>query len=348
MAPHDGPALGDGRRRLPILRVEPGPGAAPALPPRSVRVSLTDRCDFACTYCRPSRRDGYAPRRLSVEGWRAMFLALRDKGVRRVRLTGGEPLLHGDVVRVVELLASLGFEDVALTTNASRLADLARPLARAGLHRVNVSLDSLRAGTFSRLTRGGDLRRVLRGVDAALEAGLRPLKLNAVILRGENDDELEDLLLWAWDRGAVPRFLELMRVGEGARLPRALFLPAAEMRERLAGYLSEAEPVVEADRGPARYVAARHDPSLRVGFITGESDTYCASCDRLRVSSTGTLRPCLATNDGVEAGGSAEAGEPGALAAAIDAAWALKPDGATWKGCTESSAGGVSMRAIGG
>jgi cyclic pyranopterin phosphate synthase len=329
-------------RSLPLAE------AAPRAAARTVRISLTDRCDLACLYCRPSRSDGYLEKRLDDNAWHTMARALVQSGVRRVRITGGEPLLHPRVVERVAFIASLGVEDLALTTNATRLLALARPLRVAGLHRITVSVDSLVAERFERITRGGQLAAVLDGVDAAREAGFAEVKSNTVVLRGENDDELADIVAWACARGVVPRFIELMRVGEGARLPAEALVGASEMRQRLAHLLADEAGVPDPDRGPARYVPLRSDPKLRVGFITGSTDTFCASCDRLRVASDGVLRPCLATNDGVPAMSLARSGDVNGIVGAIADAWALKPAGDTWKGCTESSAADVSMRAIGG
>jgi cyclic pyranopterin phosphate synthase len=267
--------------------------------------------------------------------------------VRRVRLTGGEPLLHRDVVALVARLAELGFEDVALTTNGTRLARLAAPLRAAGLHRLNLSVDSLRADRFRALTRGGDLRRVLAGVEAAIAAGFAPIKLNTVVLRGFNDNEVEPIVRFAWDRGLVPRFLEVMPIGEG-RSHMDRFVPADEVRERLGHLLEPAPPEAEPGRGPARYVRSRANPALRVGFITGTSHSFCASCDRLRVSSAGVLRPCLATDDGVNASDLVRSSDVAAITALVAEAWTRKPDGAVWRGCVEDSASRLSMRAIGG
>jgi len=328
-------------RHLPLL-------GAPRLEPRTVRVSLTDRCDLACVYCRPSRSDGYLEKRLDDDAWKSMVRALVQAGVRRVRITGGEPLLHPRVTELVAFVASLGVEDLALTTNATRLDALARPLRDAGLRRLTVSLDSLVPERFWRVTRGGRLDRVLAGVDAAVAAGFEELKTNTVVLRDCNDDELPALVEWAWARGIVPRFIEVMRVGEGAKLPPEKLVGHAEMRARLAHLLEDEAGARDPERGPARYVHARRDPRLRVGFITGSTDTYCDTCDRLRVASDGTLRPCLATNDGVAAMALAQAGDVDGLVRAIGEAWSLKPDGRTWKGCTEETAAAVSMRAIGG
>ncbi len=330
------------RRGLPVL------GDAPAVEPRTARISLTDRCDLACVYCRPSRSDGYFEKRLDDDAWKTMVRALVQAGVRRVRITGGEPLLHPRVVELVAFVASLGVEDLALTTNATRLEPLAAPLRNAGLARLTVSIDSLVPERFWRITRGGQLDRVLSGIEAARAVGYGELKTNTVVLRGDNDDELADIALWAWDRGMVPRFIEVMRVGEGANLPPEKLVGAQEMRGRLAHLLADEPGDREPDRGPAKYVRARADPRLRAGFITGTTDTYCNACDRLRVASDGTLRPCLATSDGVAGMQLAQAGDVDGLVRAVADAWSLKPDGRTWKGCTEKSAASVSIRAIGG
>ena len=331
------------RRALPIAGVD---AARPA--PRTVRISLTDRCDLACVYCRPSRSDGYLERRLGDDAWRTMIDALVASGVRRFRITGGEPLLHPRVVQLVRYVASQPVDDVALTTNGTRLRDLARALREAGLRRLTVSLDSLDAARFSRITRGGKLATVLDGVDAALEAGFDEVKTNTVVMRGQNEDELAALTRWAWERAIVPRFIELMRVGEGARLAPESLVGYDEMRAGLAHLVAPGEATTEPDRGPARYLLARHDPRRRVGFITGTTHTFCQTCDRLRVASDGTLRPCLATNDGVGTMPLAERGDAVGLAGAIAEAWEKKPDGRTWKGTTEATAADVSMRAIGG
>ncbi len=337
------PLVSSSASRLAVpRRAEPGP------PPRSVRLSVTDRCDFACTYCRPSRSDGYTDGRLMTSAWRTMFEALHQAGVRRVRLTGGEPLVHPEIVSIVKHLSTIGFEDVALTTNASQLARLAKPLRDAGLHRLNISIDTLDPERFRAVTRGGELEPVLAGIDAALAVGFAPIKLNTVVLRGVNDDEIEKILLWAWERRLVPRFLEIMPIAEGAKLVGEHLVTAGDMRKMLAAYLVDEEALVDPGLGPAKYVRARHDATLRVGFITGTSDTFCETCDRLRVSSTGVLRPCLATDDGVDASRAARQGDTEEITRQISEAWLMKPDGKVWKGCTEETAARVSMRAIGG
>jgi cyclic pyranopterin phosphate synthase len=336
-----------GLRRLPLAHAPPQLEAA-HVPPTSARISLTDRCDLACVYCRPSRSDGYLERRLDEEAWQTMVRALVQAGIKRIRITGGEPLLHQRVVERVAFVASLGVEDLALTTNATRLADLAIPLQRAGLRRLTVSLDSLVSERFRQITRGGRLDRVLAGIEAALGSGYAEIKTNTVVLRGDNDHELTDIVLWAWDRGILPRFIEVMRIGEGAHLPADKLVGAREMRDRLATLLVDEPGTPDENRGPARYVRGLVDRRRRVGFITGTTDTYCGGCDRLRVASDGVLRPCLATNDGVAAMPQADARDVDGVIRALGQAWSLKPDGRTWKGCTEPTAAGVSIRAIGG
>jgi cyclic pyranopterin phosphate synthase len=334
--------------RLPVWS-PPGAGVVAIPSPRSVRVSLTDRCDLACVYCRPSRADGYLDSRLDAAGWRAMLDGLAAAGVARIRFTGGEPLLYRSLEQVIAHAVRVGFEDIALTTNATQLAGRARALRDAGLGRITISLDSLDPERFARITRGGDLAGVLAGIEAARAASFDEIKLNTVVLRGDNDSELEAIVRYAWDRGIVPRFLEVMPVGEGARLVPDRLVTVADMRAQLAALLDPADTATaDPDRGPARYVRARGDANLRVGFISGTSDTFCAGCDRLRVAADGFVRPCLAKNDGASAQLAAEAGDARAIAATVARAWQLKPDGGVWKGCTEDTARAVSMRAIGG
>lgn len=337
-------------RFLPIFRELERAAAAEVekTSPASVRISLTDRCDLACVYCRPSRSDGYLPDRLDEPALHTLIAGLMQAGVRRIRFTGGEPLLSPHVTGAIRRAAELGAEDIALTTNGTRLKKLARELRAAGLRRLTLSLDSLAPDRFERITRGGKLERVLEGLEEARAVGFDEIKLNTVVLRGENDDEIERITWFAWERGLVPRFIEVMPIAEGARIVKERLVPAAEILARLAPMLAETHPTVDPNRGPAKYVPSRHDPKLRVGVITGTTDTYCAGCDRLRVSATGVLRPCLATDRGVGAGAAARAGDPDVIARAVEEAWKLKPDGQVWRGCTEPEASDVSMRAIGG
>lgn len=316
--------------------------------PRTVRLSLTDRCDLACVYCRPPGKESFLDDSLGEAAFEAMIDGLFAAGVRRFRITGGEPLLHRNVVARVASIARRNPDDLALTTNGTRLADLAQPLRDAGLGRITVSMDSARPDVFARLTRGGRLDRVLAGIAAARLADFPERKLNVVVVRGENDDELPALVELAWSAGMTPRFIEIMPVGEGATLGPDALVSAKEMRAKLAGLIDDEPWYTDTDRGPARYVAARRDPSLRVGFITGTTDTFCEGCDRLRVAADGFVRACLAREDGEPAADHARSGDAVGVAGAIAEAWARKPDGVVWRGCTEDSARAVSMRAVGG
>jgi cyclic pyranopterin phosphate synthase len=267
-------------------------------------------------------------------------------GIRRVRFTGGEPLLSPHAVPAIAHASALGVSDIALTTNGTRLAELASALREAGLRRLTLSLDSLEASRFFRMTRGGNLARVLDGLETARRVGFDEIKINCVVVRGENDAELESITRWAFELGLVPRFIEVMPIAEGAKLADRV-VSAREMRERLRSLLSSDEPVRDPERGPAKYVRSA-DGLHRVGFITGTTDTYCEGCDRLRVSASGVLRPCLASDAGVALESKTVAATPSAVAELVERAWALKPDGRVFRGCTEPQAAALSMRAIGG
>lgn len=263
-----------------------------------LRLSITDRCDLACIYCMPpGGEEEHALRSdlLTFEEIATIVRLAARMGVRRVRLSGGEPLVRRGVVELVrELRASTPIEKLAMTTNATRLAELGRPLRDAGLGAVNVSIDSLDPATFARLTRGGDLGKVLAGIDEALALGLET-KLNAVLVRGENDHEIEALVDFAWARGISLRFIELMPLGEGAKLGADRRVPAAEVVARLGERLAPDLVSGARDHGPARYRLAADGSGRRVGFITPISDEFCASCNRVRLTAQGDLRACLAS-----------------------------------------------------
>jgi len=328
-----------------------GPNAPVAhrSPPRVARLSLTPYCNMRCFYCRPSGVPAEAPRdpRLGPLEWQRLAEALAARGVRRVRLTGGEPLLAPNVLEIVERIADTAPLDLAMTTNGSELERFAPKLVRAGLRRVNISVDSLRGARFEAITRGGRLGGVLRGIEAALDAGFAEIKLNTVVLRGLNDDELENIVDYAWQRGLTPRFLELMGVGEArALLPRHA-MASSEVRMRLGRRLGLDRPVAEPDRGPAQYVASR-DGTRRVGFVSAVSECFCGACDRLRVSSDGALRACLALPSAVALGDALRTEAAfDAVGGALDRVWKLKP-GPAWQGCRECTAAFVSMGALGG
>ena len=268
-----------------------------------LRLSVTDRCDFACLYCMPpGGEDDHAlrPELLSFEEAARIVSVFAALGITRVRFTGGEPLVRRDVVRLVELVRlKTGLERLVMTTNGSRLAELARPLREAGLTGVNVSIDTLDAERFREITRGGELKRVLAGVHAALDAGLE-VKVNAVALGGLNDRDAGALVDWAWELGITPRFIELMPLGEAAHLPKERFLSREQLVALLGPRLSHEHAATGvAGQGPARYLPARDGSERRVGFITAVSNEFCESCNRVRVTARGDIRACLASRSAI-------------------------------------------------
>lgn len=268
---------------------------------RYLRLSVTDRCDLRCRYCMPAHGIDASARSelLSFEEIVRLVRIFRRLGVRAVRLTGGEPLTRKGFVDLVRRLKDeAGIEDLAMTSNATALAVHAQALARAGLDRLNVSVDSLDPDVFRRLTRGGDLERVLRGIDAAQRAGIRDIKTNTVVVRGFNHRNLGPMVQWAWDRGLVPRFIELMPLGEGARLGRMAVVSVAEMKRSLASMLDlDPTPEHPADRGPASYLRDR--AGRRVGFIGAVTENFCHRCNRVRVTAKGQIKACLASPEGL-------------------------------------------------
>lgn len=286
-----------------------------------LRLSVTDRCDLACIYCMPpTGEDDHAVRAelLTFEEAARVVSVFAAAGIRRVRFTGGEPLARRDIVRLVELVhRRTEVEELVMTTNATRLSELAGPLRDAGLCGVNVSIDTLDTQRFAELTRGGDLGRVLAGIHAALDVGLE-LKLNTVPLRGKNDDELQRIVDFAWSLGATPRFIELMPLGEGAKLPASMRMTAAEVLGVLGESVCGETPSGVEGHGPARYVEARDGSGRRVGFITPISDEFCGTCNRVRVSARGDIRACLASRRAISLRNIMRAG-----GSDLDLAWAM-------------------------
>ncbi|NVB36516.1 GTP 3',8-cyclase MoaA [Pseudenhygromyxa sp. WMMC2535] len=299
---------------------------------RYLRVSLTDRCSMRCTYCMPPQGVEHVPRSevLSLEEVVEVVAAFARWGVARVRLTGGEPTLRRDLPWLIERLARLQVGEtgralqVVMTTNGERLEALARPLRAAGLSGLSVSLDSLDPERFAAITRRDRLTRVVKGIEAAAEAGFG-LKINTVAVRGFNDDELAQLCSFAWERGATPRFIELMPMAGGQLFVPGELMPAAEIRAALAKHFDtelDAEGRPDAPVGPAHYWRSTRGRSAgrRVGIIAAMTENFCASCNRLRVSATGQLHACLARDEAGDLRGALRSGRPGALAAAVAAA----------------------------
>lgn len=279
------------------------------------RLSLTERCNLACSYCRSGHQAPDAGV-LSLEHVAFLVRAAALAGVTRLRLTGGEPLLHPDIERVVATCrAQEGIEQVALTTNGLRLAPLSRGLADAGLARVNVSLDSLRPERFAAVTGSDALGRVLAGLDAALAAGLSPVKVNMVVMRSVNLDEVEDFARLSVERDLHVRFIEVMPLGNPGFYRPDLLVPAAEVRGRVAA-LGALEPACVDGSGPAR-VWRLAGARGTVGFIGAMTECFCGTCNRIRVTSRLAVHPCLASEQHVSLAGAVLSGDVEAAAQAI-------------------------------
>lgn len=261
-----------------------------------LRISVTDRCNYRCVYCMPEGGLSWLPREdlLTYEEIARIAAVFSRMGIRRVRLTGGEPTVRRDIEELIGALGQLQLDDLAMTTNGHTLDVLAPRLRAAGLRRVNVSIDSLRPDRFAALTRGGDLKRVLAGIERCREVGLLPIKLNAVVLRGHNDDELWDLVDWAAPhaRDTVLRFIEYMPFEDRWHDS----VSCRELRERLSERYTLIPDRASAGAGPARYWRVAEN-GLQVGFIAPLSEHFCATCNRLRLMADGHLRTCLAHED---------------------------------------------------
>ncbi len=267
-----------------------------------LRVSVTDRCDFRCSYCMAEDME-FLPRKdlLSLEELDRLCAAFVAKGVKKLRLTGGEPLVRKNIMHLVRSLSrhlkSGALEELTLTTNGSQLARYAAELAEAGVRRINVSVDTLDPRKFHDITRRGDLDRVLAGIDAALAAGIA-IKINAVALKGFNDAEIPQMLRWAHGRGMDFTLIETMPMGEieGDRLDQ--YLPLSEVRRSLEQDFTLADIPLRTG-GPARYVEVK-ETGGRLGFITPLTHNFCEGCNRVRVTCTGTLYMCLGQDDAAD------------------------------------------------
>jgi len=295
-----------------------------------LRVSVTDRCDFRCVYCM-SEHMTFLPKAelLSLEELDRLCSAFMKKGVSKLRLTGGEPLVRRGIMTLVSSLSrhlqSGALSELTLTTNGSQLQKYATELKASGIRRINVSLDTLDAGKFRAITRWGDLGNVLAGIDAAQAAGLQ-IKINAVALKGVNDDEIPRLLEWAHGRGMDLTVIEVMPLGDVDESRLDQYLPLSIIRARLAERYT-LDDIDYQTGGPARYVRVK-ETGGRLGFITPLTHNFCESCNRVRVTCTGTLFMCLGQNDAADLRRplrSSESDEP--LNAAIDEAISRKPKG---------------------
>ena len=294
-----------------------------------LRISVTDSCDFRCVYCMAETMI-FLPRRdlLTLEEIDRLASAFVARGVRKLRLTGGEPLVRRNLMWLIERLSRHlggGLDELTLTTNGSQLAQYADALAACGVARVNVSLDTLDARKFREITRRGDLAQVMRGIEAADRAGLK-IKINTVALRDFNEDEIEDLIRWAHGRGFDLTLIETMPMGEIEVDRTEQYLPLSLVRARLEQHFS-LEDIPYRSGGPARYAIVR-ETGGRLGFITPMTHNFCESCNRVRVTCTGTLYMCLGQEDAADLRAPLRASkDDGPLHAAIAAAIALKPKG---------------------
>ena len=294
-----------------------------------LRVSVTDRCDFRCVYCM-SEHMSFLPKRdlLTLEEIERVSAAFIRKGVKRIRITGGEPLVRRNVISLFERLGAhlgAGLDELTLTTNGSQLTRFADDLVRAGVRRVNVSLDTRDSERFRRITRWGDINQVLDGIDAARAAGLA-VKINTVALRDINEDEIPSMLEWAHGRGMDLTLIETMPLGEVEEDRVEHYLPLSQVRAQLAKHYTLEESDYRTG-GPARYVRVT-ETGGRLGFITPLTHNFCESCNRVRLTCTGTLFMCLGQNDDADLRTPLRASpDDSLLEAAIDEAIARKPKG---------------------
>ena len=294
-----------------------------------VRLSVTDRCDFRCVYCMAEDMT-FVPRAqvLTLEEMGRLARVLVALGVKRIRLTGGEPLVRKDVAHLVRDIGAIsGLDELNMTTNGSRLDRYANELKAAGLDRVNISLDSLNPDLFRQLTRTGDLNQVLAGIEAAREAGFRRIKLNSVILRGRNHDEVPALVNFALEKGLDISFIEEMPLGQISEHDRGLeFVSSAELREDLSERL-KLVPLAEKTGGPSRYWQVPGSDS-RIGFISPHSQNFCEMCNRVRVTAEGRMLLCLGHEHSVDLRAvlRAHPDDDAPLRDAIIGAMAIKPE----------------------
>ncbi len=295
-----------------------------------LRVSVTDRCDFRCTYCMAENMT-FLPKKdlLTLEELNRLCSTFIAKGVRKLRLTGGEPLVRKNIMHLVRELGRQvedgRLDELTLTTNGSQLARHAAELADCGVRRINVSLDTLDAQKFRTITRWGELSKVLEGIDAAQAAGLH-IKINAVALKDFNDREIPDLMRWAHGRGMDLTLIETMPMGEIEEDRTDRYMPLSEMRARLEDDFTLTENAYRTG-GPARYVTVA-ETGGRLGFITPMTHNFCESCNRVRLTCTGTLYMCLGQNDAADLRLPLRASDDDALLSqAIDEAITRKPKG---------------------
>ena len=294
-----------------------------------VRISVTDRCDFRCVYCMAEEMR-FLPRAhiLTLEEIELIATAFTTLGIKKIRITGGEPLVRKDVINSLASLAKLpGLQELVMTTNGSQLSRYAKPLYAAGIKRLNISLDTLQADKFRRITRVGDLHKVLSGIDAARSVGFERIKLNAVILKGQNDDEILDLLSYCRERELDISFIEEMPLGDTNAHDRKMAFCSSEEVRTIIEARHELLPTTETTNGPSRYYRMA-DSGIRIGFISPHSHNFCAQCNRVRLTAEGRLLLCLGNEHSADLRAIVRRypGELAPLQDAIRAAIGMKPE----------------------
>lgn len=268
-----------------------------------LRVSITDRCNYRCIYCQPEEQFKFISHQeiLRYEEIVEIIEVAVKLGVTKIRITGGEPLARKGVIGFINKLREIKeLEDISLTTNGFFLSKYAEALKDAGLNRVNISLDSLREEKYKRITRGGSLEKVLKGIDSAVKAGLLPIKINTVLMRGINHDEVEDFVKLAMQRPLNIRFIEFMPSQEKIKTDfRDNFISVLEIKEDLAKKYLLRSININSGNGPAKYYQIIGGQG-NIGFITALSQHFCQNCNRIRLTSEGKLRPCLFSNQEVD------------------------------------------------
>lgn len=265
-----------------------------------IRISVTDRCNLRCVYCMPEEGMTFLPPQdvLSYEEITEVVRVLAGMGVRKVRLTGGEPLTRPNLEELIAAIHTIeGIEDIALTTNGIYLAPKAKLFKEAGLNRLNISLDSLQADRFAKITRGGDFHKVMESIDTCLALGYNPIKLNVVLIKGGNDDEILDFLSMTAKRKVIVRFIEYMPIGHHDQSWMKGYVPLSTVLEQCKQAGLDVQPVEDTKgNGPAEYYKIEGAPG-RFGLIHPVSDHFCASCNRLRLTADGHVKPCLYWDD---------------------------------------------------
>ena len=314
---------------------------------RYVRISVTERCQFRCPYCRPEQGDtpcGPQADYLTAGEIARVVKVLTTIGIKTVRFTGGEPLLRRDLASIVQAVHAVGVDDMAITTNAALLTPKrARDLSDAGLQRINISLDTLDPERFRRLSGGAPIEPVLSGIKAVCDVGIQ-LKTNTVVVRGQNESELEQIAQYVWSLGGIPRFIEVMPMGAGKDLS---MVPADEIMKSFDLTPEHPKAVGQKGIGPADYWIHQGQKNQIVGVIAATTRNFCSSCNRIRITATGSVRPCLASACGTELRPLLR--DPQThdedIVQAIYAALAIKPDGHRF---SEGIAGELPMRSLGG